>query len=204
VDIKYLNRPVPQIIYRATSIDGLNFDTPQPAYDQPITMVDIFVLPMPDGSSRMYIPSDQEGIISAVSNDGIKFSREGGVRSKGGGMPGALLLPDNRVRLFLAGNGTPENGVRIPASPNTIVDNPQPIRLADGSYLMLFSIHDKKYEGQGDPWDFTEIRLATSMDGFLWTVKPKVIGYGGTSCVVEMPDGTLYIYYVNDNPKNVP
>jgi hypothetical protein len=40
-----------------------------------------------------------------------------------------------------------------------------------------------------------EIHLATSADGFNWTPDPTIIGYGGTSCVVEAPDGTLYIYY---------
>ena len=46
-------------------------------------------------------------------------------------------------------------------------------------------------------WEHTEIHLATSADGFNWTTNPTVIGYGGTSCVIEMQDGTLYIYYVN-------
>ena len=212
VDIRYLFQPVLQGLYRATSVDGVNFDIPQAVYTQPHTMVDPFVLGMPDGSFRLYVPSDQEGIISAVSGDGLVFAREAGVRFTEGGMPGALLLPDGRVRLFLCGNGiisfissdglnfTQESGVRIPADPNKIVDNPQPIQLNDGSYLMLFTVHDKKYDGQMDPWNFTEMRLATSTDGFDWTVKSTVIGYGGTSCVVEMPDGTLYVYYVNRNP----
>jgi hypothetical protein len=213
VDFGHLNQPVPQILYRAVSVDGVNFDRPQPAYTQIRTMVDPFVLRMPDGSFRMYVPSDQEGIISGVSRDGLVFTRENGARMMNGGMPGALLLPDNRVRIFLSGgndgkegifssisndgiNFTVERGVRIPAPANSITDNPQPIRLADGSYLMLLQIHDKKYEGL-PPWEHTEIHLATSADGFDWTVNPTIIGYGGTSCVVEMPDGTLYIYYVN-------
>ena len=127
-------------------------------------------------------------------------------------MPGALVLPDNRVRLFLAGNGisseistdglnfTAESGSRIPGVEHAIVDNPQPIRLMDGSYLMLFSVHDLSHEGQPEPWTYTEIRLATSTDGFNWTVNPNIIGYGGTSCVVELPDGRLYIYYGTANP----
>lgn len=86
--------------------------------------------------------------------------------------------------------------MRIPSPPKSITDNPEPVRLGDGSYLMLFSIHDKKYEGLL-PWEHTEIRLATSPDGFEWTVNPTILGYVGTSCVVEMPDGTLYIYYGN-------
>lgn len=212
VDIVHLNQPVPQVIYRATSTDGVNFDMLQPAYTQPRTMVDPFVLRMPDGSFRLYVRSDQEGIISAVSSDGLAFTREDGVRSSVGDVPGALLLPDNRVRLFVCNgmiisyissdglNFTEESGVRIPADSNTVVHNPQPIQLNDGSYLMLFSLHDKKYNGQADPWTFTETHLATSTDGYNWTANPTVIGFGGTSCAVEMPDATLYVYYVNGNP----
>lgn len=212
VDIESLGHPTPQIIYRTTSVDGVNFDQPQPSYTQTRGMVDPFVLGMPGGFFRLYAPSDGEGIVSAVSSDGLVFMREDGVRTTVGGMPGALLLPDNRVRLFLSSGGitsmisgdglnfTEESGVRIPAPTNTIVDNPQPIHLADGSYLMLFSVHDIEHHGQPAPWDFTEIRLATSTDGLDWTVNPSVIGYGGTSCVVEIPDGTLYLYYVNRDP----
>jgi hypothetical protein len=212
VDIVHLNQTVPQVLYRATSVDGVNFDTLQPVYTQSRTMVDPFVLRMPDGSFRLYVLSDQEGIISAVSSDGLAFTREDGVRSSVGDVPGALLLPDNRVRLFVCNgmiisyissdglNFTEESGVRIPADSNTVVHNPQPIQLNDGSYLMLFSIHDKKYDGQADPWTFTETHLATSADGFDWTANPTIIGYGGTSCAVEMPDGKLYVYYVNGNP----
>jgi hypothetical protein len=115
------------------------------------------------------------------------------------------------VRLFLAGanEGQPgifsmlsedgltfdlEGGVRIPSPPDSITDNPQPIRLSDGSYLMLYQVHEVQYEGQ-PPWLHTEIHLATSADGLRWTPSPTVIGYGGTSCVVEATDGTLFIYY---------
>jgi len=56
---------------------------------------------------------------------------------------------------------------------------------------------DPKMMGNPSPWTYTEIRLATSTDGFNWVVNPAVIGYGGTSCIVETPDGRLLIYYVN-------
>ena len=89
-----------------------------------------------------------------------------------------------------------ESGVRIEALPHTITDNPQPIRLNDGTYLMVYQNHDIQYEGSL-PWEHTEIHLATSTDGYTWTTDPTVIVYGGTSCVVETADGTLYLYYVN-------
>jgi hypothetical protein len=200
-----------RVIYRATTVDGVNFGTPQPAFTQYHDMVDPSIVRMPNGSFRMYVPVDQEGIISASSSDGLVFTREDGVRTSNGGMPGALLLPDNRVRLFLAGgnegqegiysmissdglNFTTEGGVRIPSPVDSITDNPQPIRLANGSFLMLYQIHEKKYEGL-PPWQHTEIHLATSTDALNWTTNPTIIGYGGTSCVIEAADGTMYLYY---------
>ncbi len=215
VDFNSLNQPVPHSIYRATALDGVHFDQPQPAYTQPGTMVDHFVLPLADGSFRLYTPSEQEGIISAVSRDGLMFTRENGIRTTAGGMPGALLLPDNRVRMFLSGttegkagifslisedglNFTFESGLRIESPADIITDNPQPIRLGDGTYLMVYQTHNKMYDVPGNvPWEHTEVHLATSADGFNWTTNPTIIGYGGTSCVVETEDGTLYIYYVN-------
>jgi len=211
VDLGHLNQPVPQSIYRITSVDGVNFDAPQLAYTQPQTMVDPFVLRLPDGSFRLYVPSEPNGLISARSSDGITFTLEGGGNlGNVFGMPGLLLLPDNRIRFFGSDhpesqwigslisddglNFTPESGWRIPMPSGYLnVNNPEPIRLADGSYLMLYQTQDRKHEGR--PEFMAEIHLATSTDGFNWTANPAIIGYGGTSCVVEAPDGSLYIYY---------
>jgi hypothetical protein len=214
VNIDKLFQPVDQIIYIVTSADGLNFDMPRPIYVQSKTMVDPFVLDTQDGSFRLYTPSDKEGIISAVSSGGNEFIREKGVRMTFGGMPGALLLSNKHVRMFLSGgndglNGifsmvsndglkfTTEKGVRIQAKPGFFVDNPQPIQLLDGSYLMLYQVHDQKLDGQPEPWKFTEIHLATSSDGYKWKTDPTIIGFGGTACVVELPDGTWLIYFVH-------
>jgi hypothetical protein len=207
VDLDSLTQPVPQIIYRATSTDGVNLDQPQPVYTQTDTMVDPVVLPMQDGTFRLYVPS-KEGIISAISSDGLTFVREEGVRITEGGMPGALLLPDGRVRIFLCLGGilsdisddglnfSRENGMRIPPSPKTALDNPQPVRLRDGSYLMLYQSADDASLGQPDAWR-KDIHLATSTDGYNWTTNLATIANGGTSALVETPDGTLFIYYGN-------
>ncbi len=205
VDFFHLDRG---ILYRSGSDDGINFDQPQAVFTHSNGgLVDPFVLQLSDGSFRVYV-TGEESIISASSSDGLTFTQDQGFRSKIGGMAGALLLTDNRIRLFLSSDGisslissdgihfTEEEGLRIPAIPNSVVDNPEPIRLSDGSYLMVFSIHDRKYEGQL-PWKHTEIRLAASTDGYQWAVNPKIFGYGGTSCVVEAQDGTLFIYYVD-------
>jgi hypothetical protein len=216
VDFGHLGQPVPQSLYRSTSADGVSFDTPQPAYTQPVTMVDPFVLPVSADLFRAYIPSGEEGIISAASNSGLTFTREPGIRVTfgAGGMPAALLLPDNHVRLFVNGsndglggifslisgdglNFTVESGMRIPAPLGFIVNDAQPIRLLDGSYLMLYQMSNATLMDQPEPWTYTELRLATSANALNWTADPRVIGYGGTSCIVQTANGTLFIYYVN-------
>jgi hypothetical protein len=88
---------------------------------------------------------------------------------------------------------TEESGMRIPGPANLITDNPEPIRLRNGRYLMLYQIQAPKEAGRPE-W-VKDIHLATSVDGYNWISNPAVIGAGGTSCVVEAADGTLYIYY---------
>jgi hypothetical protein len=211
VDLVHLNQPVPQSIYRITSNDGVNFGSPGQAFTQPETMVDPFVIRLADNVYRLYAPSGQSGVISAVSKDGITFTQEMiGDFNNLFGMPGLLVLPDARIRFFgndrpdSAGIGslisddglvfTPENGKRIQVPVGYLyVNNPEPIRLKDGNFLMLYQAQDIKHESRPD-W-MAELHLASSKDGLDWTPDPAIIGYGGTSCVVEAPDGTLFIYY---------
>ena len=207
VDLSSLSQPVPHSIYRVASTDGVNFDRPQPVYTQTEAMVDPCVLPMQDGTFRLYVPSGG-ATISAASADGLAFALEDGARITEGGMPGGLLLPDNRVRMFVCLGGIfshisddglnfkREDGMRISSSPGTFVDNPQPLRLRDGTYLMLYQSAAESSVGQVDGWR-KEIHLATSTDGYNWATNPAVIATGGTSALVEMPDGTLLIYYGN-------
>jgi hypothetical protein len=214
VDFGHLNQNYPQTLYRITSSDGINFGKPQPAYTQSATMVDPFVLPLTNGAYRFFIPSTDEGIISGTSPDGKGFNQDPGIRIPmgGGGMPGALQLPDGKVRLFVNGaihgeggifsyisvdglNFNEEKGLRIAGTPGMVYDDAQPIRLKNGSYLMMYQIHPDNMTDKPEPWTFTEIHIATSVDGFTWAPNPKVIGYGGTSCIVEWADGALLIYY---------
>ena len=58
---------------------------------------------------------------------------------------------------------------------------------------MLYQTQDRVHEGRPE-W-YSEIHLATSANGYDWIADPRISGYGGTSCVVEAPDGTLFIYY---------
>jgi hypothetical protein len=178
-------------------------------------MVDPFVLPLGDGSFGLCTRSEQEGMISAASRDGLVFTRDAGIRTGLGGMPSVLRMRDNQVRMFSAGvnegkegifsaisedglNFTVENGVRIESPPDIGTDNPQMIQLANGTYLMLYQTHNRIYDAPGNlPWEHIEIHLATSTDSYNWTTNPTVIMHGGTSCVIETEDGSLFIYYVN-------
>jgi hypothetical protein len=162
---------------------------------------------------RLYVSSGPDGLISLSSIDGKSFSFEGTIIQGGGGMVGAILLPDNRVRLFLEG-GTPpnnpglismismdgrhfvaEDGYRIlkPAEYFNI-NNPQPIKLSNGDYLMLYQLSK-----QDNP--DAEIHLATSKNGYDWIIDPRIIGYGGTCCLIQAANGTLFIYNANLTPK---
>ena len=218
VDMKLLQQPasVQRIIYRATSSDGVSFDTPQAVLTASTDMVDPAVVRTPDGRVRLYVPTTLESgemaLLSAVSDDGVTFTRETGTRNVTGGMPGALLLADGRARIFVHGtvatnqpgilsaisddglSFTQESGLRIPAAGPATTDlpyDPSPVHLLGGGYMMAFAINPT------NPVIPTggQYRLATSDDGFTWTVNPTVLAEGGTSCLVETADGTLYFYY---------
>jgi hypothetical protein len=216
VDMKLIGEAagVQRIIYRAVSTDGVNFDTPQPAITSDVDMFDPTVVRLPDGRVRMYVPMIDvlPGVASFISDDGLHFTRESGVRNTPGGMPGALLLADNRIRMFTGGmTDSPQSGIRSAISddgltfaaesglriaaagpgPVDALNDPSAIRLRDGGYLMAFMVNPT------DPPVATEAqyRLATGDDGFNWTVNPTVFAKGGTSCLVQTSDGALLFYY---------
>jgi hypothetical protein len=215
LDLKSLNQPAGagRIIYRADTADGLDFTSPQPAFLFGEDITDPYVLRLADGGYRMYLmrPSGVEGIISATSSDGENFALDEGDRTREGAVPGAILLPDGRVRLFVAGDPSGmrslisgdgsafamEDGVRIPAEGVRTTD-PHPIRLRGGGYMMAYSVHrEGTYADEQARLAAIEIRIARSADGFQWTADPAPIAYGSVPGLVEAADGTLYIYYVD-------
>jgi hypothetical protein len=216
IDIYRLGQPaaVPRYVYRALSRDGVNFDPPQVVLTASTDMVDPAVVRTADGKIRLYVPTtegDTIKLLSAISDNGLDFTRDSGTRNADGSMPGALLLPDGQVRVFLGGSvaGQPgifskvssdgltftaEDGLRIGAAgpaDTQMPRDPSPIHLVAGGYLMSFMINPTVPR---DPLR-AQYRLANSDDGLTWTVNSSVFAEGGTSCLVERSDGTLYFYY---------
>jgi len=222
LDLKSLNQPTgsERVIYRAESSDGLDFTLPRPVFRFGETITDPYILQIGDGSYRMYLQhiAEVEDIISATSSEGMPFKLDESSRTKDGAIPGALLLPDGRVRLFVAGdprgikslisndglNFQMEEGIRIPANGISVTD-PHPIQLQSGSYLMVYTVHpDGVYADEQARLAAIEIHISSSEDGFTWALSPTTIAYGSVPGLVEAPGGNLYIYYVDASHRRNP
>jgi hypothetical protein len=206
---------IPRQIYRSTSKDGVAWSAPEVVFGFGENITDPYVLRLADGSYRMYLmhPVEPADIISAWSSDGRSFTLEAGARTTAGAIPGAVLLPDGRVRLFVAGdprgitslisedglNFSAEEGVRIPAGGARTTD-PHPIALDGGGYLMVYDVQprpDTDYPDEPTRLNAIEIHLARSDDALTWTVDPTPIAFGSVPSVVETSDGTLFLFYVD-------
>jgi len=221
LDLFTLNRSgVERVIYRSDSADGLEFSLPEQVFLFGENITDPYVLQLSDGSFRMYLmhPVESSDIISASSRDGLVFSLDPGFRTTAGAIPGALLLPDGRVRLFVAGDPrgitslispdgltfTQEDGVRISTSGIRTTD-PHPIRLRAGGYLMVYTVHrEGEYADEQARLAAIEVHLASSPDSLNWTANPAPIALGSVPGLVETADGTLYIYYVDASHRRIP
>ncbi len=222
LDLKTLDQQAgaERVIYRAENRDGLTFSQPEPVFAFGEDITDPYVVQLAGSGYRMYLmhPIEPADIISASSQDGLVFTLDDGYRTTMGAIPGALLLPDGRVRLFVAGDPrgitslvspdgltfTMEEGVRIPLDGIRTTD-PHPIQLRAGGYLMVYTVHrDGDYADEQARLAAIEIRIASSADGFTWTVDPTPIAYGSVPGLVETADGTLYIYYVDASHRMNP
>jgi hypothetical protein len=222
LDLKTLNQQAGngRVIYRAESSDGVEFSQPEPVFLFGENVTDPYILRLGDGSYRMYLMhlSEPEDIISATSRDGLVFALDEGYRTREGAIPGALLLPDGRVRLFVAGDPrgitslvspdgltfTMEEGARIPMDGIRTTD-PHPIPLQAGGFMMVYTTHrEGNYADEQARLAAIEIRTASSADGFNWTVNPRPIAYGTVPGLVETADGILYVYYVDASHRRTP
>ncbi len=196
------------VVYRSVATDeaGLDFLPPARAFEMPGFLTDPSVVKLPNGRYRMYV-NGEKAILSATSDNGFVFTRDEGERTRAGGVPGAIALPDGRIRLFVCGQGitsligdngldfTQEPGTRIPIpSGAALVADPDPVLCNDGIYRMAYKVRPS---GQGDSPYLDKVHLAESSDALNWTPGSASLVTGSVPTLVELPDGRLRIYYVD-------
>ena len=168
------------------------------------------------GRIRLYIFAEGQGVRSAISNDGINFTDEPGIRVKEGdaGQPRVLLTEDGRYRLFttrgkeivsyLSDDGLDFSYEKkiIEASQLglTSLSSPAIIKLPNSGYRMYVS--DLPTPG-GDVGGY-KIVSAYSDDMLNWTPDPGIrIGKGSEyldysaehPSPVFNPDGSIRLYF---------
>ena len=158
-----------------------------------------------DGRIRLYIFAEGQGVRSAISNDGINFTDEPGIRVKEGdaGQPRVLLTEDGRYRLFttrgkeivsyLSDDGLDFSYEKkiIEASQLglTSLSSPAIIKLPNSGYRMYVS--DLPTPG-GDVGGY-KIVSAYSDDMLNWTPDPGI----------RIGKGSEYLDYSAEHPSPV-
>lgn len=146
-------------IYSAISTDGINFEVEEGIRFQAPRITDPEVLRVGD-EWLMFLSGGRETLL-ARSDDCIIFRLDERFNLQIGGVPGAVEVPDGKVRIFACGNGivsavfdpktneppTLDLGMRIEGRPGEIVADPAPIRRNDGRYYLIFkkNIQHKKH-----------------------------------------------------------
>lgn len=197
--------------FSAISEDGFYFSEEA----QVISNVDVdkaaisdpFVLKNKAGIYIMYI-SYGTNVLSARSSDGLHFTWDSEKnRGTEGGVPGALLLSDGKIRLYYHNsngiksaksldneglNFTTEEGFRInpPAESYTMAGDPNPIQFTENKWLMCF----KKSPGGGPQND--RIFIAQSTDeGYTWNeISSEPVVTGSVPTIVKDKNGRILLY----------
>jgi hypothetical protein len=143
--------PGDHAIYSALSEDGLTFTVESGVRFQAPGITDPDVLRV--GEAWWMVLSRGQETLLARSEDGLAFAEEPRLRLTLGGVPGAVELPDGRVRIFASGRGMilsalvpadlseppqVESGVRIGRGNAMLVADPSCVRRRDGSYYLIF------------------------------------------------------------------
>lgn len=172
------------------------------------TYENVEIVPLADGRYRMYF-SQLGSIYSAVSDDGLTWVKEEGVRVSGAGMPALLSLDETTSRMYftrvldgknavysaLTTDGltfTEEAGLRLqaghPGGYDTLsgIVHPTVIQLANGKFRLYY---DTLYtQGDGDnPW---HILSAVSDDGLNFIIEPGIRIKGKR----DLPKQTQYVW----------
>lgn len=146
------------VIYSAISSDGIHFQVEDGDCFKLPRITDPEVVYV-DGEWLMFLSRGRETLL-ARSNDGLNFILDEDFSLNIGGVPGAVVLPNGKVRIFACSMGivsaiydpktkkppVVEGGYRLQGQQGTIVADPSPIYRLDGSYYLIFK---KNIPGQG-------------------------------------------------------
>ena len=140
----------PHEIHSAVSSDGIHFEVEEGARIAVRRVTDPAVVRVSDGGWWMFLSRGPETLL-ARSRDGLSFTLDPDWLCREGGVPGAIADGKGGARLFVTGRG----GIReMPVGPDGrmapsklalptpcdagVVADPSPIRLADGSELLVY------------------------------------------------------------------
>ncbi|MFH0796151.1 MAG: hypothetical protein V2A65_03735 [Candidatus Omnitrophota bacterium] len=136
-------------IYSAISGDGIHFKVEEGVRFQSPSTTDPDVVR--SGSEWFMVLSKGRDTLLARSNDGLTFNLDRDFILSFGGVPGAVMLPGGKIRIFVCGRegilsalfdpgtGTiSEEGTRIKGKTGGLVADPSPIQRRDGSYYLIF------------------------------------------------------------------
>ncbi|MCL5407694.1 MAG: hypothetical protein M1429_04320 [Patescibacteria group bacterium] len=142
-------------IYSAISNDGINFDNPQMAFENPVLITDPDVFET-SKDWRMFISEGTKLILTISTDGGITFKKDENFSWNKGGVCDTAKIGDT-FRTFYCGEGgiksatgaengklTTEDGVRLSADAGQIICDPSIIKLENGSYLMFYKTQEMK------------------------------------------------------------
>lgn len=188
---------------------------------------DADVINLGDGKYRMYYSEEPETpgfsgrVYSAVSNDGINWTKENGIRMVWATFPSVIRTNDNKFRIYFQNQGViksaissdglswqEERGTRIDATNPaglalTKVASPTVIKL-DDKYLMVYRGDLNQRYSADVPNNETELLLwATSVDGL--TFEKQGIAFDSRNSefkglldgpdLVQWDDGSIRLYF---------
>lgn len=189
---------------------------------------DADVVRLADGSYRMYysiepeVAGNQLEMYSTTSTDGVTWTQEAGERRKRSTFPDVVQLEDGSWRMYfqneqviksaVSADGltwTDESGVRIDKVETEVtpdgVSAPTTLRLADGSFLMVYSValENQRYS-QDVPNDKMALFMyATSADGLTWQKQGLLLdsrndvqkGWADGPDLVQWDDDTIKLFF---------
>ena len=153
-------------IYAFSSPDGLNWKSAGMVIENASMPA---AVKLPDGKIRLYFvrnTSEANGVMSALSSDGLAFRVEEGHRfAIGGGAPKDI---ENFAPYYKVTNESGAQKIKHMAHLNIV-------ELKGGGYRIYFGEGGMKAQlGNGKPWDIARIRSISSEDGLNWKLDPGV------------------------------